>query len=214
MGGRGKPKAKGMVPPSVASSIQFGGAYGRGNANAAATPTAPSPKFPSITLPIPKEIDSHHLELVSEWQHLLSFMKSSIFWLSSQQDTLDIQRYSDKYTKNVMTNQKKIQQLHTIPSIYPPELLSILNPKAQKIQKVMFDSSIDIKKYEEMEVKEMAQKALIEKQKESQPEDDQDDEELVYDEDEFEEETDYNQSYFETGEDYGDYDDGDEGPVY
>ena len=37
---------------------------------------------------------------------------------------------------------------------------------------------------------------------------------MVYDEEEFEDETDYNFSYFDNGEDYGDYDDGDEGPVY
>jgi DNA-directed RNA polymerase III subunit RPC7 len=49
----------------------------------------------------------------------------------------------------------------------------------------------------------------------SDEEDGQDNEdEVVYDEEEFEDETDYNFSYFDNGEDYGDYDDGDEGPVY
>lgn len=36
----------------------------------------------------------------------------------------------------------------------------------------------------------------------------------MYDEEEFEDETDYNFSYFDNGEDGGDYDDREEGPVY
>lgn len=38
--------------------------------------------------------------------------------------------------------------------------------------------------------------------------------EVVYEEEELEDETDYNFTYFDNGEEYGDYDDGDEGPVY
>jgi hypothetical protein len=45
-------------------------------------------------------------------------------------------------------------------------------------------------------------------------EDEEEEEEFIYEEDEFEDETDYNLSYFDNGEDFGDRDDGDDGPVY
>lgn len=99
--------------------------------------------------------------------------------------------------------------------LFPDELKNLLNggAKAMKanlenisVQKpsVSFNPLAEIKKYEEIEKKE--------KPKEEKEEDE--DEELVYEEDEFEDETDYNQNYFDNGEEYGDYDDGDEGPVY
>ena len=45
-------------------------------------------------------------------------------------------------------------------------------------------------------------------------EEEEEEEEFIYEEDEFEDETDYNLSYFDNGEDFGDRDDGDDGPVY
>lgn len=45
-------------------------------------------------------------------------------------------------------------------------------------------------------------------------EEDEEDEEVIYEEEEFEDETDYNLSYFDDGDDFGDRDDGDDGPVY
>jgi DNA-directed RNA polymerase III subunit RPC7 len=50
--------------------------------------------------------------------------------------------------------------------------------------------------------------------KEGEDGDDGNEDEVVYEEEELEDETDYNLTYFDNGEEYGDYDDGDEGPVY
>lgn len=50
--------------------------------------------------------------------------------------------------------------------------------------------------------------------KEDGDDDDDGEDEVVYEEEELEDETDYNLTYFDNGEDYGDHDDGDEGPLY
>lgn len=101
-------------------------------------------------------------------------------------------------------------------SFFPEELQTVYDPeKAKKLAsmpqaKASLSFGDALAKLRELEKNEAEAKGPAG----SDEEDGENEDEVVYDEEEFEDETDYNFSYFDNGEDYGDYDDGDEGPVY
>ena len=66
------------------------------------------------------------------------------------------------------------------------------------------------------QLEEIASKEEDKQEKDAEDEEEEADEEEAYEEEEeeFEDETDYNFSYFDNGEDYGDYDDGNDEAVF
>lgn len=130
-----------------------------------------------------------------------------------------LDRYADKYVTHLKastTTNNQRGRIHTIQtdlSFFPEELQNVYNPeRASKSTKPggprqpsFLDTLAKLKDLERQD---------DEKQPPSKGDDEPDADQVVYEEEELEDETDYNLTYFDNGDDYGDYDDGDEGPIY
>jgi DNA-directed RNA polymerase III subunit RPC7 len=127
---------------------------------------------------------------------------------------LEIDRYSDKYVSHLQAHDRrgKIHAIVTDLSFFPEELHTVYNAekaqkmaKSQVVKQVSFtDTLAKLKDLEGDDGDEEEEGAEVE----------EGEDEVVYEEEELEDETDYNVNYFDNGEEYGDYDDGDEGPIY
>lgn len=120
----------------------------------------------------------------------------------------------------------RVLAINTCLSFFPEELHSVYNvEKAQKLARrcgapstkggggASFDETLA--KLRSLEYRDQEEIVITTDGKgENQDNEEDDKDEVLYEEEELEDETDYNLNYFDNGEDYGDYDDGDEGPIY
>ena len=121
----------------------------------------------------------------------------------------EIDRYSDKYVDHPQAPDRKakIHAIVTDPAFFPPELHGIYSvERAQRLAKAPTRQASFTDT--------LAKLRDLEDEDGSRADEEEVEDEVVYEEEELEDETDYNVDYFDNGEDYGDHDDGDEGPVY
>lgn len=137
---------------------------------------------------------------------------------------VEIDRYSDKYSVSAVQsaeNREKLSNLETDLSFFPEELHSVYVPglatgalsKASKVKKHISINEA-LSHLDEIAMKEQDSANKEDEKGDNDNEDEEVEDENVYEEDEFEDETDYNFSYFDNGEDYGDYDDGNDEAVF
>lgn len=169
------------------------------------------------------EEDSATIRFAENW---LRYMQNSPFYLSGpdsreHSDPPKFERYSDKYMTDQLAGdcKGKILAIDTCLSFFPEELHSIYNvERAQRVAKKLGGMSSRTRlgaTFDETlaKLRSLEHRDQEEGKATSEGEEDNEDK-VVYEEEELEDETDYNLNYFDNGEDYGDYDDGDDGPVY
>lgn len=231
--GRGRGRGKSAAPPSVANAPSFVLSSLPSNA----VPPPPPPRFPPNQMAVPVDPTEADMPAIRFAEQLRYFMLTSPYNLSdatayqTRQSILatlstfypfdiEIDRYSDKYVSHLKAQDKKgnIHAVVTDLAFFPDELHSIYNheaalraqaqTKAQPQKATFLDTLARLQALEQND-------ACAEGEEGDDPKKLHDvEDEPVYEEEELEDETDYNLSYFDNGEEYGDYDDGDEGPVY
>lgn len=128
----------------------------------------------------------------------------------------DIERYSDRYIKKRSEDfdKNRISTIQTDLSCIPSELYENRKVSNSTPTKRILSETRKKSILESLEKKISLDEDVELEGEEDEKEDDENDLEEQEDEDDLEDDTDYNMSYFENGDDYGDADDGDDGPVY
>lgn len=194
------------------------------------------PPFTTIKPFCVKDENIKSIEMVNE---LKKSFRSGPFYISSSASSKctkatkkDIERYSDRYTTKCSQEFEinRISSFKTDLSCIPLELhegrkplikggtkRSLLEEKKKNVKDIFDCLEKKISLQEEGEQNDEdgvndGEEVLEDKEDKRDSEDDNSESENG--EDDLEDDTDYNMSYFENGDDYGDADDGDDGPVY
>lgn len=231
------------IPPSVLSRSNSGGLEGGGDKEGGGgascslryRPTNIEealqnyPPFPTV---ISFVVDNYNVKSVEMIQDIKKSFRSSPYFISlpssltstkSSAIKNDIERYSDRYIKKSSKDfdKNRISSIQTDLSCIPSELYetrkvsnSFVGAASSTPTKRMLSETRKKSILENLEKKiSLDEDGDLEGEEDEKDEDENDLEEQE-DEDDLEDDTDYNMSYFENGDDYGDADDGDDGPVY
>jgi len=187
----------------------------------------PSPSYPPLDYkPLPIQMTTEMNYLVELKRDFTEYMRESPNNVQIVVLNEDIERFCEDYDETIMAGKSEYESMHDW-SRMPMELkLSRkrkLSDKQQNTQSSKKRKLVDIdKKLAELEKKEDAQKADVEKKiKQEEEEEDESEEkegERMKNENEIDEEmddgTDYANEYFENGDNYYSEDDNDDGPIF
>ncbi|KAM0682475.1 hypothetical protein MDAP_002314 [Mitosporidium daphniae] len=238
-GGRGGKnfQSKAALPPSIQHSISgYPSSYAI-NAlmgEVLAPKKSSKPLFPEFSLPIPEPIVPRIKRLLSIKQQLDAIFANSAYHIEEKQPPKKVPRYSDKYEKPA-SSKPKIHDIHIANlKAIPEELLAVYRPEKAFQKKIMsslslsfaediqttvspiqFFSFLKIDDLEKEEKQRDSMKATLEDTPKQETLDEEDAPEEFEEEEEEFDDNDYNANYFDPEDDFGgDFDDGDDGPIY
>ncbi|XP_006156602.1 DNA-directed RNA polymerase III subunit RPC7 isoform X1 [Tupaia chinensis] len=177
----------------------------------------PPPLFPDTDYKaVPLKIGEGEEYMLALKQELRETMKRMPYFIETQEEKQDIERYSKRYMK--VYKEEWIPDWRRLPREMMPRKSKKAGAKPQKAKNTVKGSSVTdtadvLKRIEELEKKDDGEKSDEEneekegskdKSKEGDEDEDEDAEEQEeYDEEEQEEENDYINSYFDNGDDFG-----------
>lgn len=219
MAGRGRGRGKSNLSFEIGSL-----GFGAGEALPTQTLQPPSTYPPLQQRPTPlasSEVDEYLLALSQEYR---GSIKDSPFYMKAKTVKKDIVRYTDRYKQS--NQNSDMQQWEPDWKYFPHELQPSLKRKSSNklalvnlkgvVKKQKEVGHVDVvKKLDELSKKEISDEQGVPGAEGEEDQGDNDNLEEEEQEEEYEDDNDYNFDYYDDGGDnYGDDDDGEEGPVY